>query len=790
MNPSDKISPKRDIAVWQFYLVFIGCVLVIFFPLLLNSAIFGRLPALQFYPWHQFAFNELREGRVPFWNPYLGGGAPLIANYQSAIFYPPNWLHLFLPDVTAMNLLVIFHMLWAGLGVWQFTRLLKLSPFGQSVSVMSFALGLYYVGHVDNFPLSATAAWLPWLFWATHRTLEKRRLGDVGILAILTGIQLLAGHAQNAWYGFLGLGGYALWYSLTHLPVAKKRTRILALSMTFIGILLGAGIASGQLLLTFEFLFMSHRTGGVDYDTLTQISYEPWRLLNLISPTIAGRPQNDSYLLDNTRYSFFEDTVYIGLLPLVSVFYAISGWRGRRKFLHHHELYRTVPFWLLLSLLGYTFALGKYSPLYPFLYAYVPTFDAFREPAQWLILPAFSLSILAGIGVHNWSRSQSVFFVARLIVVGGLGMTILLLIIFMIFSPQEIPLRNLIYAMLNLGILAAGCAWLTLRQPDNHLLAPMWRWQLSVLLFIGFDLIWVSWGVNTFVPRTYYERDYSITAPQGRLYWFEDDLERKRDYDYFTPQNYEQPLERWAEIRTTLFPNQSMNEQIQTFNNFDALQPAVHREYIELIEQKPNNLPLLLQAAGIGQVNSEAGESYTTSATQAPPLVWVVPQAVWIENNKQAQAILLSSDWSPDTTVILQEGDFSPPDSPTYSTPPSIRLIESTPDKIRYRVVTDGVGYLVIATTWYPGWTATIDGQEVPLYRANLAFQAVELPPNGGDVVLQYEPRPLGSGLLISVISLLMAVFLSALYIFRYAEEDITPSLPSFSSYGNPSTNA
>ncbi|MEJ2150454.1 MAG: hypothetical protein P8Z40_13375, partial [Chloroflexota bacterium] len=77
--------------------ILLGAVLVYFHRLLLGKVIFWGVPLLQFYPWQKMAFDALRSGALPLWNPLLGNGAPLLANYQTAVFYPPNWLHLFVP---------------------------------------------------------------------------------------------------------------------------------------------------------------------------------------------------------------------------------------------------------------------------------------------------------------------------------------------------------------------------------------------------------------------------------------------------------------------------------------------------------------------------------------------------------------------------------------------------------------------------------------------------------------------------------------------------------------------
>ena len=78
--------------------------LILFGPMLIRGeALFWGTPLLQFVPWRQFALNSIRQGHLPLWNPMLGMGAPLLANYQSALLYPPN----ILLGIKLFNLLVL-----------------------------------------------------------------------------------------------------------------------------------------------------------------------------------------------------------------------------------------------------------------------------------------------------------------------------------------------------------------------------------------------------------------------------------------------------------------------------------------------------------------------------------------------------------------------------------------------------------------------------------------------------------------------------------------------------------
>src|SRR5690606_15931523 len=115
-----------------------------------------------------------------------------------------------------------------------------------------------------------------------------------------------------------------------------------------------------------------------------------------------------------------------------------------------------------------------------------------------------------------------------------------------------------------------------------------------------------------------------------------------------------------------------------------------------------------------------------------PPVAWIVRDVVWAATDDDAEAQLLDENWNPDETVILS----SPPpgdmllieDARPYEQIGFFEVQRDSPTEKRYRVVTDGRGYLVLATTWYPGWEVFVDGREATLYRANLNFMAVEIP--------------------------------------------------------------
>ncbi len=70
-------------------------------------------------------------------------------------------------------------------------------------------------------------------------------------------------------------------------------------------------------------------------------------------------------------------------------------------------------------------------------------------------------------------------------------------------------------------------------------------------------------------------------------------------------------------------------------------------------------------------------------------------------------------------------------------------------------------GMLVVSDTYYPGWHATVNGQEVPILRANGLFRGVRVPAGDSTVTMVYRPTSLTVGIAISLGTLVViAIFL------------------------------
>ncbi len=118
----------------------LGPLLLIGPALARGEALFWGTPILQFTPWRTYARQLLAAGQLPLWNPALGMGAPLLANYQTALLYPPNWILVLLNVAWGQTVLVMLHLMLAAIGMALLARQLSLNRFAQAISGLAFGL--------------------------------------------------------------------------------------------------------------------------------------------------------------------------------------------------------------------------------------------------------------------------------------------------------------------------------------------------------------------------------------------------------------------------------------------------------------------------------------------------------------------------------------------------------------------------------------------------------------------------------------------------------------------------
>jgi hypothetical protein len=140
----------------------------------------------------------------------------------------------------------------------------------------------------------------------------------------------------------------------------------------------------------------------------------------------------------------------------------------------------------------------------------------------------------------------------------------------------------------------------------------------------------------------------------------------------------------------------------------------------------------------------------------ALPRGYVVPRACVVN---ECPSVILSLFRALDAreTVIMDHDPLAGVDDCHRQRFTPIDWISHDPDHPVLRVATHAPGLLVVADTWMPGWTATIDGRAVPILQGNLAQRVIPiLRPGSHTIALDYNAPGLAVGGVITASSVLL----------------------------------
>ncbi|UYN91072.1 MAG: YfhO family protein [Anaerolineales bacterium] len=681
-----------------------------------GQALYWGTPSTQFVPWWWQAWRTLQAGELPLWNPLLGMGAPLAANYQSALFYPPHWLYFVLAALGGLPLmawgqalLVAAHLGLAGAGMLRLLRALGADAAGQLVGALAFSLSGYLVARAHFLSINASLAWLPWILLAVYQLAQASGRRTVLRLAALLALQWLAGHAQMAWYSLLLAGAWLLLWA----KPGETRWRALG---SFVAAGAAALVLSAvQLLPTMEYLLQSQRASQVDPALAMTYSLWPWRLLGLLAPGLFGSPATGDF----AGYgNFWEDAIYIGVLPLLL---AALMWRKVQP--------RRLAWFLLgVVVVSVLLALGRHAPLFPWLFVHVPSFDMFQGPARFSLWAVLALSLLAGLGMQHWRKPEGRGLYWSRLAVAGAAAVIFggVMGILLRAGPRfEIP-ASFPRAMLWLGLTLLAISVFNLR---GWRLPERTRTWLLGLLVVA-ELLVAGWGLNPGAPLSLYAEtplrgEVQGQLADGRLYMpAEDERVLKFEHLFRFDTFYSADPQ---EVRTSLLPNTSVLDGMPSANNFDPLLPGRYVEWIEALE---------------------AADSETRADMLALMNVSVVQHV------------------EPDGSVRF-EGVPALPRAQLYACQPPVGLgqpaacplagqsviIDSGANRVNIEVGTEQGGWLLLADTYYPGWQATVDGVAVDIQPAYGVFRAVQVPAGTHEIEFLYRPLSFAIGLASSLLA-------------------------------------
>lgn len=105
----------------------------------------------------------------------------------------------------------------------------------------------------------------------------------------------------------------------------------------------------------------------------------------------------------------------------------------------------------------------------------------------------------------------------------------------------------------------------------------------------------------------------------------------------------------------------------------------------------------------------------------------------------------------------------------------TVKMTAYAPNKLTYDVNSTKGGVIVFSEIYYPGWTATVDGQDVAIGRVNYVLRAINVKPGHHNVVLSFFPKTVDNTETVAYIGyaiLLIVILIIAFFEWKKKKEE------------------
>jgi Bacterial membrane protein YfhO len=377
---------------WYALAILAAAVVLMFWKVLFTSQmLFYRDILNQSYPLARLIHEICRKGSLPYWNPYLNFGQPILENPNSLFFYPTTLLIVLLPVDLAYTLHFVLHFVLAAIGTYWLARRWRISHLAALFAAILFVFSGPALSLGSFYNEVACAAWIPWALLSTDYAVASCSIRSWILLAMVFLMQFLAGEPFTLLATFGLCFAYALFLAgFFQTPLAKSTLRVLAAFIMTGGAVVV--LASIQLFPAMALLRRSLR-GAIGFP-FSQNTYWSLHPLQLIGTIVAGFPDPmfaSSSLwtpvlnFDNKPYF---PSLFLGFVPVFFAFIGCVMARDRRR--------RFVG-WSALALL--LLAFGRFTPLYRLALFALPILKLVRFPIKLMIPVILLTALLAGWGI-------------------------------------------------------------------------------------------------------------------------------------------------------------------------------------------------------------------------------------------------------------------------------------------------------------------------------------------------------------------------------------------------------
>ena len=769
-----------------------------------------------------------RTGKMTRWTNSLFSGMP---TYQMAPSYKSSdtlgvamkAYHLWLPE----NVWYVFVYL---LGFYILMRAFDFRRWMAALGAIIWAFSSYFfiiiaAGHIWKV---WALAYLPPMIAGVVLAYRGKYLWGLLVTAVFAAFEVNANHVQMTYYFLFPIFFMIIAYLVEAIREKKICHFLKATAICAVGALIGISLNISNLYHTWQYGQESMRgkselvkknsanqtNSGLDRDYITQWSYgvgETWTLLVPNTKGGATIPLSESKTAMAKADPQFEQIyqqlgqywgdqpmtagpVYVGAFVLMLFILGLFIVKGPMK-------------WALLAatILSILLSWGKnFMPLTDFFIDYVPMYSKFRTVASILVIAEFTIPLLAMLALKEIVDAKLPVYKTRkylwisFALTGGVALLFALMpsVFFSSFVsaqeaqalqqlPQEYvgPIMNNLTEMRkavftadawrSFFIICIGMLCLLLYQ-FKKLRKEYMIGAIIVLCLVD------MWQVNKrylnndmFVPKSEREAAQPLTKADEFILQDKSDCgnyrvlnlskstfnENETSYYHKSIGGYHAAkLRRYQElIDAYIAPeiNPLMNAVAEAQGDMTAIKGDSIWPVLNMLNMRYAIIPL------------QNGETAPLKNQYAQGNAWFVDQLTYVDNANQELAALgkmdLRHEAVADKKFQKQLGQAVAQDYNNVS----VNLIAYEPNELKYDVKSAKGGVLVFSEIYYPGWTATVDGQPVDVGRVNYVLRALQLKPGNHQVVLQFMPKSVDTTETIAYIAygVLLLVILLVVYL-------------------------
>ncbi len=553
---------------------------------------------------------------------------------------------------------------------------------------------------------------------------------------------------------------------------------------------------------------------GLDRDYITQWSYgigETWTLLipnakggasvPLSQNKIAMEKADPNYMQIYQQLGQYwgeqpgtSGPVYVGAFVLMLFILGLFIVKGPMK-------------WALLAatILSILLSWGRnFMPFTNFFLDYIPMYSKFRTVASILVIAEFTIPLLAMMALKKivdepelLTKKVKYLYVSFALTAGFCLLFALMPTVFFsdfvssseLAAMKNIPAEYLNPMLENLrkmreAIFTADCwrsFWIIVIGTFFLLLYKAKKLKASVMIGAVAILCLVDmWQVNKrylnddmFVEKSQRDLPQPMTATDKQIL-------QDKSLDY-----------RVLNLASNTF---NENETSYYHKSIGGYHAAKLRRYQEMIEayispEMQKMMPAISQAGGdmtkvagdslfpvINMLNAkyfilplQGGNTVPLRNPYAFGNAWFVDKVTYVDNANEEIAkvgkINLHHEAVADAKFKEQLGESTTQDSSA-----DVKITAYEPNQLNYEVTSDKGGIVVFSEIYYPGWTATVDGQPTELGRVNYILRALKVKPGTHKVVLSFFPKSIDRTETIAYLSyviLVLAVLFSVFMEWR-----------------------